>query len=191
MGGTRRATAAGTILWALACAAVVQADLTPLPPDARTDAVLGATRAMAPADLFAPNRPGYLPGGVDSDAGAAIRFSPAEAGDRDVIQPLPPGPGSAALALFAFGGFGFWHLGRSARKLNLGALPEWYHNGGPQQIGHAVPFDFDFGALPLCCFEQPLGERPFFYHVRRDQAPRRDRQRHLFTTAPRAPPLVC
>ena len=144
---------------------------------------------MAPADLFTPYRPAYFSGGVDSEASAAIWFSPADAAEQNVIQRLPPGTGSATLALYAFGTFGLWHLGRSARKLHFGALPEWYHTGGPQQIGHAVPFDLDSGALPLCCFEQPVGQRPFLYRVRREQAPPLDAQ-FLFTTAPRGPPVM-
>jgi hypothetical protein len=82
---------------------------------------------------------------------------------------------------------GGWHLLRSARHLHFGALPAWYHTGCPEQIGHAVPFDFDFTALPLCCFEEPVGERPF-YHVRREQAPRCDTQYVLTLAAPRGPP---
>ena len=107
---------------------------------------------------------------------------------------LPPGPGSANLFLWALGGCGLWQAGRSARKLQLGALPEWYHAGGPAQIGYATPLDVEFSraAMPLCCFDVPaeigneasgrwgLGCEPA-YHL--------SARHFLLAAAPRGPPL--
>ena len=78
--------------------------------------------------------------------------------DRNVLE-LPPGPSSATLFLSALAGFGAWHLGRSARKFHLiSHLPEWYHTGGPVQVGHATPLDLEFSlsAMPLCQFDTPI-----------------------------------
>lgn len=109
---------------------------------------------------------------------------------HQVIRQIPPLPGSATLFLSAMLSMGGWYLLRSsARYLNFAALPEWYHTGGPAQIGHAVPFDIDLSASPLCCFEQPAGERPTLYRVRRELPPCRDVQCFLSIVAPRGPPL--
>lgn len=111
------------------------------------------------------------------------------------VLTLPPGPDSATLLLWAFGGFGVWHLGRSARKLHLGMLPEWYHTGGPAQVGHATPLDLEFSrlALPACRFELPSGqadERPApEWRLRLERIRQRD-LKHFFPSAdPRGPPL--
>jgi len=110
------------------------------------------------------------------------------------VRQLPPLPGSARLFLSAMLSIGAWHLGRSVRHIHLGALPEWYHTAGPAQIGHAVPFDFDFSAPPLCCFEHADaggGEQPPFYLGWRE--PGRcccDARAFLAIAAPRAPPAL-
>lgn len=106
------------------------------------------------------------------------------------IRELPGLPGSASLFLSAVLSMGGWHLVRSARQLHWGALPEWYHTGGPLQIGHTVPFDLNLSASPPCCFEQPAGERPYLYRVRRELRPRCDAQQFLvILAAPRGPPV--
>jgi hypothetical protein len=56
---------------------------------------------------------------------------------------LPGGPDSSALFLWALGGLGAWQLGRYTRKWHLSALPEWYHTGGPVQVGHAQRLDLE------------------------------------------------
>jgi hypothetical protein len=99
-------------------------------------------------------------------------------------------PGSASLFLSAMVSLGGWHLVRSARHFHLANLPGWYHDGGPVQIGHSVPFDLDFSAVPVCCFEQPAGERPFLYRVRREPVARCDEQATLIIAAPRGPPVT-
>ncbi|MBN2561997.1 MAG: hypothetical protein JXQ75_13815 [Phycisphaerae bacterium] len=120
---------------------------------------------------------------------AAIEDEASNASSAQVRE-VPPLPSSAVLFLSAVLSAGAWHLGRSAMHLHLGALPEWYHAGGPDQIGHAVPFDFDFSASPPCRFEQPVGERPFRYRVRREETPRCDEQANLTIAAPRGPPAL-
>ncbi len=128
--------------------------------------------------------------------GLGLALPPAPAGSVDLsthgeVRLLQPGPSSASLFLSAVLSIGAWHLGRSGRHLHLGHLPAWYHTGCPDQIGHAVPFDLDFGALPLCCYEQPVRQRPFLYRVQREQTPRCDGQCFLIITFPRGPPIPC
>ena len=106
------------------------------------------------------------------------------------VRGLPPEPDSATLFLFGLGSLGAWQLTRSARKFHLGAIPDWYHAGGPAQVGHAKPIDLDAPALHLCCFEQPTAEPPTA--CRRGWRPRARacRVQHFLTIgAPRAPPL--
>lgn len=189
----------------LGAAVGARADLCPpIGPDpAAAPAVPHVRIAGEPADRAAEFEPtfyaaeipfadlaagGWVSGGLD------VALPPMQAGTVDLsthggVRPLPPGPSSASLFLSAVLSIGAWHLGRSGRHLHLGHLPEWYHTGCPHQIGHAVPFDFDFGALPLCCHEQPVGQRPFLYRVRREQTSRDDGQGFLAITAPRGPPI--
>lgn len=109
---------------------------------------------------------------------------------KHAVVELPPAPSSLSLFLSAMISAGAWHLSRSARHMHFGAVPEWYHTGCPDKIGHAVPFDFGFSAPPLCCFEQPAGELTCLYRVRREQAPVRDAQCILTLAAPRGPPTL-
>ncbi len=106
------------------------------------------------------------------------------------IREVPPLPSSASLFLSAMLSIGAWNLLRVSRHANWAHVPDWYHTDCPSQIGHAVPFDFDFSALPLCCFEQPAGQRPFLYRVQREEVPRCDAQCFLTITVPRGPPTL-
>ncbi len=108
------------------------------------------------------------------------------------VRDLPPLPGSAALFLSAVLSMGGWHLVRSALHLHWGALPEWYHAGGPLQIGHAVRFDLDYHPAPPCWLDfvddGGSGNRAFLYRVPREHTPRNDAQSSRGITAPRGPP---
>lgn len=75
-------------------------------------------------------------------------------GERAVVQ-LPPAPGSAALFLSAMASLGALQLVRSSKDIRFSALPEWYHAGGPVQVGHVTPFDLDFSSMVLCIVEPP------------------------------------
>ena len=101
---------------------------------------------------------------------------------------LPPAPSSAGLFLSAMLSVGAWQLVRSSRDLNFSALPEWYHTGGPVQIGHATPFDLDFSTLVLCCFERPETGCSFHYVPRRDFGTRHVEQFISCSADPRGPP---
>ncbi len=122
------------------------------------------------------------PGAVGETASAS--FAPAE------IREVPPLAGSASLFLSAMLSVGAWNLLRVSRHANWAHMPDWYHTDCPSQIGHAVPFDFEFHSLPLCCFEQPASQRPFLYRVQREEVPRCDAQCFLTITAPRGPPIL-
>lgn len=108
------------------------------------------------------------------------------------IHQLPADPSSVSLFLFAASCLGALKLGRSARNLHLGHLPDWYHSAAPAQIGRAVAFDPHFAPPALCTLEEPPGEQPLrIHHPRRDLPPRPDRQFFLTVEAPRGPPATC
>lgn len=90
--------------------------------------------------------------------------------------------------MWAFGSMGAWQFGRSARKVHFGAAPDWYHTGGPHQIGHTTPFDLDCGAVALCRFDEPTDGRPVS-RPDRDEGPRGlDAQSRAGIHTPRASP---
>ena len=97
-------------------------------------------------------------------SGIAIPVGPVgtEAGE---IREMPHVPGSAQLFLSALLSMGAWQVVRSVKNVRLGQVPEWFHPGGPDQIGHAVAYDFDLHTLPLCCYERQVTEPPIPYHI--------------------------
>ncbi len=185
---------------ALMVAPVVRADLGVRGDDvakATTDILLSLSRST--------------PLGVDASVGSASTSRTSELQEKlaavgvgelpsiafdglDIPAPevavieLPPAPSSAGLFLSAMLSVGAWQLVCSSRDLNLSALPDWYHTGGPVQIGHATPFDLNFNALALCTFTQPETERTLAYVPRRDDRTRPIDQLHSCSADPRGPP---
>ena len=72
---------------------------------------------------------------------------------------LPPTPASGSLVLTGLLTLGVLHAGRSARQMQFGALPEWYH-ASAVQLGHSTPFVPDTPALASCPADQPLVAKP-------------------------------
>jgi hypothetical protein len=104
------------------------------------------------------------------------------------MRALPPAPSSLSLVLSALVTLGAYQGGRSFKRLHLGSAPDWYHTGGPTQIGHVTLFDLEFGALPLCVFDQPVALPAFAYRVPRELASRLRGQHLLIIESPRGPP---
>jgi hypothetical protein len=110
---------------------------------------------------------------------------------RDLaVRPLPPAPSSLSLVLSALATLGAYQGSRSFRRLHLSSAPDWYHTGGPAQVGHVTPFDLEFGTLPLCVFDQPVARPAFAYRVPRERASRLHCQHFLSIESPRGPPLT-
>ena len=200
----------------LSLAAAARADLRALPFDASAPTVnLGAAPVSAEpsfvSDGVTTDRSGLLaadlyPDGVaghdwDWDGGATtgplFRDIPDASAELTSASPdrpeftVPPLPGSASLFLGAMLSVGAWQVVRSTRNANLSFLPEWYHSGGPAQIGHAVPFDLDLNAITLCFFESVdggLGQQSAFDYVRRELRSRLNAQCFLSIADPRGPP---
>ncbi len=153
----------------------------------------GRWRSLPPA----VSREEFLPGesdGVDALCGDLLNAG-FEQFDKDAprwkaadIRELPPAPSSVRLFLSAMLSVGAWHLVRSARGIHFGALPEWYHEAAPDQIGYAVAFDLDFGTPRYCRFDRPADLRPGFARVPRDFDFRRYDQCFLTVVDTRGPP---
>lgn len=88
-------------------------------------------------------------------AGSIVEDEGESSASKRVIQELPGLPSSSELFLSAMLGMGAWQLVRSTKHLHLSSVPEWYHHGGPAQIGHAVPCDLQFAPAVLCIFDRP------------------------------------
>jgi len=81
----------------------------------------------------------------------------SEASEIEHYQGLTEGSTSFDLCLYALIGLGICRSGHWLRRPSLGFVPDWYHNGGPFQIGHSHALAP--GALcpvPVCCFVQPM-----------------------------------
>ena len=91
------------------------------------------------------------------------RFVP-EAGEdfKQTSQTQPPqiltdGQSSLSLCLSALIGLGLCSSAHCLKKLHFGFIPEWYHHGGPIQIGHSIAVNPDSVCpVPVCCFIQPV-----------------------------------
>ena len=150
------------IIAGLVCAAAVHADMVPVSsPDAgRPRQVYMCSRT----DIPCPN----LSSPLNSLSVAhldimSVRFLPPV--DVDIAQvsqtqhalDLANQPGSLSLCLYALLGLGLCNSAHWVRKISLGCIPEWYHSGGPFQIGHSLAISPEsLRPAPACCFIQPV-----------------------------------
>ncbi len=178
-----------------------RADLTPVAaPDshattsqnariANTDfAVAGSAPALDEVNWL-------LKRAASDQRGVALPIGPvlpvAEAPKDSGVTPLPAGPNGLALGLSALTSLAAVQACRSLRKLHLSALPEWYHTGGPMQVGHATPYQLDHAPLAVCDFEQPSDLRPgISYRIPRELRSRLRSQFFLLVESPRGPPSL-
>jgi len=111
---------------------------------------------------------------------------------EEEARPLPPAPSSGLLFVSALAPFGAWRLVRSIRSVRLGHIPDWYHDGGPIQIGHATALEPDFSGMAGCwAATPPEPQETPARHLRRHLPPWRfTSQTVLVASAPRAPPLL-
>ena len=71
---------------------------------------------------------------------------------------LSGGPSSYSMCLYALMGLGLCSAPQWIRRLSLGHIPEWYHDGGPLQIGHSLAVSpKSFYPVSVYCFVQPVG----------------------------------
>ena len=73
------------------------------------------------------------------------------------LRSLTGGPGSFALCLYALIGLGLCQAAPWVKKISFQFIPEWYHDGGPFQIGHSHAVTPEtLYPTPTCCFLQPV-----------------------------------
>jgi hypothetical protein len=151
-----------TVIVALVVAPVVRADMMPV---ASLDG--GSRQSLSICD-------GRVPRGVSDSHQRVAFFGPV---DLDLLQggfvPLPnPEVGqpnetmpalvltdrqnSLTLCLYALLGLGLCRSAPLVKKLHFGCITDWYHSGGPSQIGHSFAISSDcLPAAPIFCFLQP------------------------------------
>ena len=149
------------------CATVaVHADMTPVSQLDHLDAVCGQSVSVcAAADLRQINSSSSPFAGL-SVVGLnswPVEFLPgASAGPSQISEiqhphSLTSGQSSLSLCLSALIGLGLCSSAHCVRKLHFGSIPEWYHHGGPAQIGHSFVVNPDSVCpVPACCFAQPV-----------------------------------
>ena len=101
------------------------------------------------------------PGGTDLNLTSVALIPQANADVEQICQTEPLHvlayePGSLNLCLYALIGLGLCRSAPWVKKLSFGYVPDWYHDGGPYQIGHsrAIGPEFLCRAAVDCCFIQ-------------------------------------
>jgi hypothetical protein len=92
-----------------------------------------------------------------------VEFSPEVNPDisqtSDVQNPVisTDGTGSFSLCLYALISLGLCSSAHRVKNLSFGFVPEWYHSGGPFQVGHSYAVTSESLCLtPVYCFIQPV-----------------------------------
>jgi hypothetical protein len=105
------------------------------------------------------------------------------------------GAGNLSLCLYALIGLGLCRSAPYVKKLSFGCVPEWFHDGGPFQIGHSFAVSPEsLCPAPACCFIQPVcTEQPLIsqYSLGTIVSLWRKSQFALSVLASRGPPLSC
>ncbi len=180
------------LAWAGAARADLAAQSAPLPAEQKP--ALSDSNCETPvAASDSAGRPLSTSDLLGDQPWANLPAAPVAETDGAAVRQLPALPSSASLFLSAVLSVGAWHTMRKASHLHLANLPEWYHAGAPDQVGHAVVFDptLSFELLPVCLFDVPLGIEPArFPHTPRELPSRYESQHTLTIESPRAPPSV-
>jgi len=131
-------------------------------------------------DMTATQPEGIMPGRMTPRASNGFESAAMRnLADLDwfAVQSLPPltlgydnsrGPGrphvladrrgSVQLCLYALLGLGLFKSVPCARRLPLGAIPAWYHESGPLEIGQCLAISSDCLCTVSVCFTQPEAE---------------------------------
>ena len=64
-----------------------------------------------------------------------------------------PDSGSRSLCLYTLIGLGLCSSVTWVKKISFGFIPQWYHEGGPHQVGHSYAvMPGTLKSVPICCF---------------------------------------
>ncbi len=185
------------VLGVLALGANVRADMMPVSPsnDARTP---------SPVACVATERQGVNPftsfaGSGITDLGlppvTSLPSAGTDAGQVSETQSVPiltDGQNSFSLCLYALLSLGLCKSAPLVKKFSFGYVPQWYHEGGPAQVGHSFAISPDCLSTAPVCFVQPdnVAENPIpRYHFPTVVARWRSSQFTPAVLASRAPPL--
>jgi hypothetical protein len=183
----------------LALGAAVQADMMPVSPS-------GVGRCALPPTLVTVAVPGENPlvsfgvGSIAEFPTLPVRPAPAahghagQVGRTQDVPILTDGQNSFSLCLYALLGLGLCKSVPLVKKVSFGCIPQWYHDGGPVQVGHSFVISPDcLGPAPVC-FVQPdsPAENPISRYRFPDVVSRwRDSQFTPAALASRGPPSSC
>ena len=93
-------------------------------------------------------------GGGWQRAWPELKTSVAEASGPEHYLGLTEGSTSFDLCLYGLMSLGLCRVGGRLRRSSFGFVPDWYHNGGPFQIGHCHRISVDcVCSAPVCVFQ--------------------------------------
>ncbi len=162
---TKRRNIIPVLIGALAGCAISHAGMMPVSPADAADGwrspqadILTGLRPASPSAPFA----NFV---VISDLESwLVGFLPQpnlEAGQTSETKPaqiLTDRQNSLALCLYALLGLGLCRSAPFVKKLHVSCIPEWYHSGGPSQVGHSHAISPDcLCPAPVYCFVQADG----------------------------------
>jgi hypothetical protein len=85
-----------------------------------------------------------------------VNTNAEQASEIQNLQILTDESGSLQFCLSALISLGLCSSCHWIRKVHLGSIPDWYHDGGPFQIGHShALMPGTLCPAPVCCFIQP------------------------------------
>jgi len=141
----------------LAMAGSLYADMMPLagseggcPPVARAGA---ADERAAVADAASCSRVAEL-STLWFNFLPEVRQHAEPAAETHTCKILTDSADSFSLCLYALIGLGVFRSGHYVRRCSLSFIPEWYHSGAPQQIGHSHAVGPDAFCHAAVCFVQ-------------------------------------
>jgi len=140
----------------------VYADMTPVSQSHAKCVQPSSARRLAElqyTNLFSPSNPLSV---TELDLWS-VEFLPEASADvsqtSEIQHPLSltNGQGSLNLCLSALIGLGLCSSAHWVKRLSFGFVPEWYHNGGPFQIGHSFAVTPEsLCPVPVYCLVQPV-----------------------------------
>ncbi len=148
------------ILGVLALGTSVRADMRPVSsPDAGCQQAVRASVATAPRGMDFSNPLDCLSiaslGSLPVESLPHLHGGMGRAGELPPAQIQSDGQNSFGLCLYALLGLGMCRSVPLVKRLSFSHVPQWYHDGGPVQIGHSHAISPDCLCHAPVCFVQP------------------------------------